>query len=158
LRVRVSERVGNSRPTPTPQGLPLQAISSDNLLLERRNTTAPFSRIGGKAGIGGEQSQLTLLTASRAARLSAPPPYPLRNCWEVKFKISRLRLEMTVVSPALQGRPVQAPTPHWGEGRPISLSAVPYDNLSFGNLTQPPPFSRIGGKAGIGGEQDKLAL
>src|SRR5579875_677783 len=53
--------------------------------------------------------------------------------------------------------PPPLPSPNLGEGRPISSLAVFYDNLSFGNSTQPPPFSLIGGKEGIGGEQDRLA-
>ncbi|HLH80159.1 MAG TPA: hypothetical protein VKV29_07740 [Chthonomonas sp.] len=43
--------------------------------------------------------------------VSGTPPYPPQNWWALKLKISRLRLEMTGVSPALQGRRLQAPTP-----------------------------------------------
>jgi len=46
---------------------------------------------------------------------------PSQNGWELKLKISRLRLEMTGASPALQAppqpsRPTPFPSPHWGEG------------------------------------------
>jgi len=68
---------------------------------------------------------------------------------------------MIGVSPALKA---PSPTPPPVGGGEISkrgtvtvpLQAVSFDNLSFGNSTQPPPFSRIGGKAGIGGEQDRV--
>jgi len=45
-----------------------------------------------------------------------------------------------------------------GEAQGLPLQTVSYDNLSFANSTQPPPFSRTGGKDGIGGEQDRLIL
>src|SRR5579875_4081467 len=67
----------------------------------------------GKDGIGGEQDKLILLTGSSTKQLpasAAPPlipqdrPPPPQNWRELKLKISRLWLEMTVVSSALQGQ------------------------------------------------------
>src|SRR5579875_2172724 len=75
---------------------------------------------------------------------------------------SRLRLERTSVLPALQA-PTPRPLPLQGEGRlakgarsPCPYRRFPLISFPFGNQPQPPPFSRIGGKEGIGGEQSRL--
>jgi len=89
---------GAGRPSPPPiwergtsrwassRTAPLRPVSfpSSPISLAAALPCASTSRIGGKAGIGGEQDRLTMLTGSRAVRA-------------LKLKISRLRLEMTGV-------------------------------------------------------------
>src|SRR5579875_3206187 len=104
---------------------------------------ASTSRIGGKGGIGGEQGRLALLTASRTVRWTAaapPTPQSTRTCpqnwWEVKLKISRLRLEMTGVHLA------------FGSKGQASLRLFKADNrgpqkiLRFSWVGHPPPQGR----------------
>src|SRR5579883_220751 len=83
--------------------------------------------------------------------------------------LSRLRFEMTGASPALQA-PTPTPLPPIGERgtsrwatqgrrpspqRPVSFPSSP---ISLAAASPCASTSRIGGKEGIGGEQDKLIL
>jgi hypothetical protein len=55
--------------------------------------------------------------AASTVSLKAPTP---QNCWEVKFKISRLRLEMTGVYLTRSSSPTPRPSPQFGRGAPRS--------------------------------------